>query len=72
MDMKIKVNGKTRELKKEINITELLIQNKVELPDAVSVQLNGKFIKKENFQKTFVREKDEVDFLYFMAGGKLL
>ena len=68
--MIIKVNGKTSELEKEINITELLIQNKVELPDAVSVQLNGRFIKKENFQKTIVREKDEVAFLYFMGGGK--
>ncbi len=68
--MIIKVNGKTSELEKEINITELLIQNKVELPDAVFVQLNGRFIKKENFQKTIVREKDEVDFLYFMGGGK--
>ena len=70
--MKIKVNGKAKELEKEISITELLFQYKVEMPDAVSVQLNGNFIKKENFQKTFVREKDEVDFLYFMGGGKIL
>ena len=68
--MKIKVNGKAKELEKEISITELLFQYKVEIPDAVSVQLNGKFVKKENFQETFVREKDEVDFLYFMGGGK--
>lgn len=68
--MKIKVNGKTEELEQEISITELLFQNKVEMPDAVSVQLNGKFVKKDNFQTTFVRENDEVDFLYFMGGGK--
>lgn len=69
MKMKIKINGKIKEFKKEINITEILSQLKVEMPEAVSVQLNGKFVKKENFQKTFVREKDEVDFLYFMGGG---
>jgi sulfur carrier protein len=70
--MKIKVNGKIEELEKEINISEILSQSKVEIPEAVSVQLNGKFVKKQNFQTTFVREKDKVDFLYFMGGGKLL
>lgn len=69
MKMKIKINGKIKEFEKEINIAEILSQSKVEMPEAVSVQLNGKFVKKENFQKTFVREKDEVDFLYFMGGG---
>jgi sulfur carrier protein len=68
--MKIKVNGKTKELEKAISITELLFQYKVEVPEAVSVQLNGNFVKKEDFQKTFIREKDEIDFLYFMGGGK--
>ncbi len=67
--MKIKINGKIKEFEKEINIAEILSQLKIEMPEAVSVQLNGKFVKKENFQKTFVREKDEVDFLYFMGGG---
>ncbi len=69
MKMKIKINGKIKEFEKEINIAEILSQLKIEMPEAVSVQLNGKFVKKENFQKTFVREKDEVDFLYFMGGG---
>jgi sulfur carrier protein len=35
----------------------------------VSVQLNGEFLKREEFDSTLVREKDEVDFLYFMGGG---
>ncbi|MEE8324503.1 MAG: sulfur carrier protein ThiS [Candidatus Humimicrobiaceae bacterium] len=68
--MKIKINGKKEELENEINITELLLQHKVEIPEAVSVQLNGKFVDKEKFKTTFVREDDEVDFLYFMGGGK--
>ena len=69
--MKIKVNNKIQELEKEINITDLLAKNKVETPDMVSVQLNGEFVKKENFQNTVVKENDEVNFLYFMGGGGL-
>ena len=69
--MKIKVNNKIQELEKEINITDLLAKNKVETPDMVSVQLNGEFVKKENFQNTVVKENDEINFLYFMGGGGL-
>ena len=69
--MKIKVNNKIQELEKEINITDLLVKNKVETPDMVSVQLNGEFVKKENFQNTVVKENDEINFLYFMGGGGL-
>lgn len=69
--MKIKVNNKIQELEKEISITDLLAKNKVETPDMVSVQLNGEFVKKENFQNTVVKENDEINFLYFMGGGGL-
>ena len=45
--MKITINGKIKEFEKEINIAGILSQSKVEMPEAVSVQLNGKFLKKE-------------------------
>ncbi len=67
--MKIKVNNKIQELEKEISLTDLLVKNKVEIPEMVSVQLNGEFVKKENFKTTIIKENDEVDFLYFMGGG---
>lgn len=70
--MKIKVNNKIQEIdENDLNISDILTKNKVEVPEMVSVQLNGEFIKKESFETTFVKENDEVDFLYFMGGGKL-
>ncbi len=71
--MKIKVNGKDQEVKKiSISVYELLAENKVQRVDMVSVQLNEKFIRKEDFQTVLVKENDEVDFLFFMGGGKYL
>ncbi len=67
--MKIKVNNKVQALEDEINLTELLVKNKVEMPEMVSVQLNGEFVKKEDFKTTVIKKDDEVDFLYFMGGG---
>lgn len=67
--MQIKVNGKIQKVEKTLTITELLALNQVEMPDMVSVQLNGDFVKRESFPETSLKENDEVDFLYFMGGG---
>jgi len=67
--MKIKINGEQKEFTDVSNISSLLKANKVEQPEMVSVQLNGEFVERENFETTVVKENDEIDFLYFMGGG---
>ena len=70
--MKIKVNGKDQSIQKNaVSVSELLKRNNVESVEMVSVQLNGNFIDKNNFEKTLLKEKDELDFLYFMGGGEI-
>ena len=68
--MKIKVNGKVTELKESVNITELLDIVKAEQPDYVTVQKNDEFVDHDAFKSTFVEEGDNIEFLYFMGGGK--
>jgi len=36
----------------------------------VSVQLNGAFVQRTDFEQTHIQDGDEVDFLYFMGGGQ--
>jgi len=68
--MIIKVNGESYSPGKEsTTIHDLLREREVEMPEMVSVQLNGNFVKKENFGSAHLKENDEVEFLYFMAGG---
>lgn len=68
--MNIKVNGETYSPRKEhLTILDLLQEREVEMAEMVSVQLNGDFVKKELFASTSLQENDEVEFLYFMAGG---
>jgi sulfur carrier protein len=68
--MKIIVNGKEQDLKGDsLSLLHILTENNVKKPEMVSVQLNGEFIDQDNFNHIFVKEKDEVDFLYFMGGG---
>lgn len=69
--MKIKVNGKDQSIQENaVSVSELLKRNKVESIEMVSVQLNGNFIDKNDFDKISLKEDDELDFLYFMGGGE--
>ncbi len=67
--MKIKVNGAAQEIEAGLSIADLLVRNKVEQPEMVSVQLNGEFVQRDRYGATVLKEDDEVDFLYFMGGG---
>ncbi|MDP3002210.1 MAG: sulfur carrier protein ThiS [Bacteroidales bacterium] len=69
--MKIKVNGKDQSIQENaVSVSELLKRNEVESIEMVSVQLNGNFIDKNDFDKISLIENDELDFLYFMGGGE--
>jgi len=70
--MKIKVNGKEQEFNEHsLSVAQLLNKSSVENPQMVSVQLNGGFVDKSKIDTTYLKENDEVDFLYFMGGGSI-
>ena len=70
--MNLTVNGKPAAIdgKDTLNIFALLVELKVETPEYVTVELNGEILERENFETTRVADGDEVEFLYFMGGGK--
>ena len=49
---------------------KLLEQENVEMPEYVSVSINEEFVKREDFDKRIVEDGDEMEFLYFMGGGR--
>ncbi|MEI6679979.1 MAG: sulfur carrier protein ThiS [Mariniphaga sp.] len=65
----IQVNGKIQEVEVPILLIDLIKMNNVEQPEMVSIQVNGEFVDRENFNSTQINDNDEVDFLYFMGGG---
>lgn len=67
--MKIMVNGEEASMDDGITVSELLVLRKVKMPEMVSVELNGKALDRMAFDDTIVQDGDEVEFLYFMAGG---
>lgn len=69
--MKLTINGEVKNLEKDgLTVTELLKAESVKDPEMVSVQLNGEFVEREKFPETSISNGDEIDFLYFMGGGR--
>ncbi len=68
--MMITVNGENQTINDAgITVADLLKLNKVEMPEMVSVQVNGAFVDRKEFPTKKIADQDVVDFLYFMGGG---
>jgi sulfur carrier protein len=68
--MKLIINGNQEEINSELTIRDLLEVKNVESPDMVSVELNGSIISRNDFTSVMVKENDNVEFLYFIGGGR--
>lgn len=69
--MKITANGNEVTLDRELTVKELLTELKVEAPEYVTVQLNDDILLTSEFETRLIRNKDVVEFLYFMGGGSV-
>lgn len=69
--MKITVNGKDVVFEKELSVKELLNDQKVEMQEYVTVQVNDEIVDKEGYEAAVLKDGDVVEFLYFMGGGAL-
>ncbi|SEW18943.1 sulfur carrier protein ThiS [[Clostridium] fimetarium] len=69
--MFITVAGNKKEVSDKITVTQLIVSEKVENPEYVSVSLNDDFVKSGDFNSTIINENDIVEFLYFMGGGTI-
>ena len=67
--MKLVVNGKETNFNEGLTASQLLVEQKVKMPDMVSVELNGQILRRTGFENTMLKEDDKVEFLYFMGGG---
>jgi sulfur carrier protein len=68
--MFITVGGERKEVKDGITLPELIVQEKVETPEYVTVSINEEFVESAKIPSTVIKEGDNVEFLYFMGGGR--
>ncbi len=68
--MNVTVNGEQAELRDAMTVSELLTDRDVKMPEMVSVELNGKILKRSEFDAATLADGDSIEFLYFMGGGQ--
>ena len=61
------INGKYEEIN-DINLLDYLIKNKYRV-DRVVVDLNGNIVKKADFEKINIKNKDKIEIVCFVGGG---
>ena len=66
--IKIKLNGKEREIQHGTMVSELLAKWKVR-PELVTVELNETILQKLEYETTRIQEGDNVEFVFYMGGG---
>ena len=69
--MNLVINGKETNINGGLTVNQLLAQENVQMPDMVSVELNGQILKRSRFEETVLKDDDKVEFLYFMGGGSV-
>ena len=68
--MLIKVSGLEKEVPDGIALKDLIVREKVESPEFVTVSVNENFIAKSDEAAIVLAPGDVVEFLYFMGGGR--
>jgi thiamine biosynthesis protein ThiS len=66
--LRITLNGDAHELAGPLTVTELLAQLQID-PRRVAVEHNLVVLKRDAFDRTTIREGDEVEIVNFVGGG---
>ena len=67
--MKVTVAGNAKDIAENTTVAQLIVDEKVENPDYVTVTINDEFVEHHDFESTVLKENDVVEFLYCLGGG---
>jgi len=68
--MKLTVSGALKEYADGLTVAKLIEAENVETPMYVTVSVNDEFVPSGELEQTTLKNGDQVEFLYFMGGGR--
>lgn len=68
--MQITVAGEKKEVQDGLTVAQLIVEEKVQTPEYVTVTVNDEFIESGQFAAAVLNDGDNIEFLYFMGGGQ--
>ena len=67
--MKVTIAGNVKDIAEGTTLAQLVIDEKVENPEYVTVTVNDDFVENHDLENVVIKENDNIEFLYFMGGG---
>lgn len=66
--MKVFINGETKEITGEVNLSELL--DKLALPsERIAIELNKAVVRKKDWEAVKIADADKIEIIHFVGGG---
>jgi len=66
--MRVLVNGETKEIPNEVNLSELL--KNLSLPsERIAIELNKEVVRKRDWENVKVSDADKIEIIHFVGGG---
>ena len=66
--IKIKVNGKLKAVDRNINLSILIKNLKIQLKK-VAIELNGEIVDKKKLNRIILKNNDRIEVVHFIGGG---
>ena len=66
--IKIKVNGKLKVVNRNINLSILIKNLKIQLKK-VAIEMNGEIVNKKKLNRIILKNNDRVEIVHFIGGG---
>ena len=66
--IKIKLNGKTRLINKNLSIQNLVNEFKIPIKK-VAIELNEEILNKKMLKKIKIKKNDKIEIVHFIGGG---
>lgn len=70
MEINIYINGKKESLPEKLTLLDLLKLKNIR-PEVVTVELNETIINRKDYNSTIIKDKDKLEFVYYMGGGQM-
>jgi thiamine biosynthesis protein ThiS len=66
--MKVFINGETKEIARELNLSELL--KHFSLPqERIAIELNRRVVRKKDWENISIADGDKLEVIHFVGGG---
>jgi thiamine biosynthesis protein ThiS len=66
--IKIKVNGKLKAVNRNINLSILIKNLKIQLKK-VAIEMNGEIVDKKKLNRIILKNNDRIEIVHFIGGG---